>query len=256
MPTLLVVQHQADCPAALFGPWLVEGGVELDVRRVDDPSVRLPTLEGYAGVLVLGGSPGATDDEVAPWLPAVRALVREAAERGLPTLGICLGHQLAAVALGGAVARNPNGQTVGVTPVGWTDAAATDPLFAAIVAARPEAVAVHWNNDVVTALPPEAVVLARTPGGEVQAARLAPSVWGVQLHPEADRPVVAAWAAADAATHAARGLDQGALLDAVEGAHAQLAATWRVLAEGFARLVRSTPLPGDGRRGAPLSEAS
>lgn len=256
MATLLVVQHQVDCPAALFGPWLAEGGLELDVRRVDDPTVALPPLEGYAGVLVLGGSPGATDDEVAPWLPAVRALLRQAAERGVPTLGICLGHQLAAVALGGEVARNPRGQTVGVVPVGWTEAAATDALFAAVVAARPEAVAVHWNNDVVTTLPPGAVALARTPGGEVQAARLAPTVWGVQLHPEADRPVVEAWAALDAAVHATQGLDQEAVLAEVEEAHARLAGTWRLLADGFAGLVRAARRPGDGQREAPLPEAS
>ncbi|WP_447646365.1 type 1 glutamine amidotransferase [Nocardioides zeae] len=256
MPTVLVVQHQADCPAALFGPWLVEGGLELDVRRADDPAAALPSLEGYAGVLVLGGTPGATDDEAAPWLPAVRALLRRAAERGVPTLGICLGHQLAAVALGGEVARNPRGQTVGVVRVGWTEAATTDPLFAAVVAARPEAVAVHWNNDVVTALPPDAVALARTPGGEVQAARLAPTVWGVQLHPEADRPVVAAWAALDAAVHASRGIDQEALLDELEAAHARLAGTWRLLADGFAGLVRAAGRPGDGQREALLPEAS
>lgn len=256
MPTLLVVQHQADCPPAQLGPWLAEGGLDLDVRRVDDPTVALPPLEGYAGVLVLGGYPGATDDEAAPWLPAVRALLRQAAERGVPTLGICLGHQLAAVALGGAVARNPRGQTVGVVPVGWTEAATTDPLLAAVVAARPESVAVHWNNDVVTTLPPGAVALAHSPGGEVQVARLAPTVWGVQLHPEADRAVVEPWAALDAEVHASRGIDQEALLDEVEAAQVRLAETWRLLAVGFADLVRAAHRPGDGQREAPLPEAS
>ncbi|HEY1135506.1 MAG TPA: hypothetical protein VGE77_13105, partial [Nocardioides sp.] len=84
MATLLVVQHQADCPAALFGPWLADGGLELDVRRVDDPSTELPSVAGFAGLLVLGGSPGAEDDATAPWLPRVRELVRAAAAAGVP----------------------------------------------------------------------------------------------------------------------------------------------------------------------------
>ncbi|MDT9594934.1 type 1 glutamine amidotransferase [Nocardioides zeae] len=239
---LLVVQHQGDCPAALFGGWWVEAGLELDVRRADRGELAPgpdALLAGVAGLVVLGGSPGANDDDDAPWLPAARDLVAAAAARGVPTLGICLGHQLAAVALGGTVERNPAGQTVGLTPVAWTAAAAHDPLFADVVARRPEPVAVHWNSDVVTALPHGAVLLASTPGGDVQAARLAPTVWGVQLHPEADRGVVEAWAASDAVVHAERGLDQSALLGAVEAAHAELAATWRPLADAFARRVAS-----------------
>ena len=74
-----------------MGEWMA---VDLDVRRpyVGDD---LPTsLQGYAALVVMGGAMGANDDATSPWLPAVKELIREAAADGVPTLGICLGHQL------------------------------------------------------------------------------------------------------------------------------------------------------------------
>ena len=172
---ILVVQHETDCPTGWVGDWLVEAGAELDVRhpyRGDD----LPSdLHGYSGLIVLGGSMGANDDAENPWLTATKALIREGAVRRVPVLGICLGHQLCAVALGGEVVRNPRGQQIGVIPVGWTDEAAADELFGAM--AGPVR-AVQWNNDIVRRLPEGAVLLAETPAGEVLASRFAPTVWG------------------------------------------------------------------------------
>lgn len=233
---LLVVQHQDDCPAARFGPWLEAAGAALDVRRLHAGDALPASLAEHDGLLVLGGSPGALDDEVAPWLPAVRALLEEAASSGTPTLGICLGHQLAAVALGGEVCRNPRGQTVGLTPVTWTPDAAADPLVGALVAADPSPRAIHWNNDVVTTLPPGAVLLADGPAGAVQAARFAPTVWGVQLHPEADARIAGLWAASEDAGHPTR--EPGSpVLREIDEAHDELGRRWEPLATAFAGLV-------------------
>ena len=120
---VLVVQHQDDCPPALVGDWLVEAGCVLDVRRPYAGDELPDDLADHDAFLVLGGSMGADDDADHHWLAATKALIREAAERGTPTLGICLGHQLAAVALGGEVTRNPQGQQLGLLPMGWTEAA-------------------------------------------------------------------------------------------------------------------------------------
>src|SRR4051794_37184949 len=101
--SVLVVQHQDDCPPALVGEWLVEVGCRLDVRRPYAGDALPETLAEHGALLVLGGSMGAADDADHPWLAPTKDLVRDAAGRRTPTLGICLGHQLIAVALGGEV---------------------------------------------------------------------------------------------------------------------------------------------------------
>ena len=132
---------------------------------------------------------GACDDALAAWLAPTRALIADAVARGVPTLGVCLGHQLAAVALGGSVERNPSGRTIGQVPVRLTDAAASDPL----VGGFDGLAAIHYNDDVVTVVPEGATVLATLPDGRPQAIRFGPMAWGVQFHPETSPEVFAAW---------------------------------------------------------------
>ncbi|WP_445255973.1 type 1 glutamine amidotransferase [Nocardioides aurantiacus] len=226
-PRILVVEHEAGAPAALLGDWLVEAGADLDVRRPYAGDALPDDLAGHDALLVLGGSMGAHDDDAHAWLAPTKQLVREAAARSVPGLGVCLGHQLAAAALGGRSAPNPAGQQLGLLPVGWTDAAGEDPLLSA-VADAPPARGLHFNDDVVVAQPPGLVVLATAPAGELQAARLAPTVWGVQLHPEVDAAIVAQWAADDPDRHAEG--DVARLLAELDDARAELDRTWRPLA--------------------------
>ena len=232
---ILVVEHQASCPPHLVGRWLEEAGCVLSVCRpyAGDVLPALPDLSAYDGVLVLGGDMGAYDDDRAPWLPALKALVRDAVDADVPQLGICLGHQVMAVALGGGVIANPRGQTVGLQPVGWSDDVASDPLFGGRTG---DEVAIHWNNDIVVSLPEGGVVLARTPGGEVQVARFADFAWGIQSHPEVDTDVVTGWAAEDRDDLVALGLDEHAVLAEIKDAEAALEAQWRPLVARFARL--------------------
>ena len=98
---------------------------------------------------------------------------------------------------------------------------------------------VQWNDDLVTRLPDDAVLLAATPDGEVQAARFAPTVWGVQWHPEVDRAVLEVWAHDDEERHVAAGIDQERVLAEIGDARAELEKAWRPLAEGFAALAGS-----------------
>jgi len=191
-------------------------------------------LTSYDALLVLGGSMGANDDAAHPWLTGVKELVRIAAERSVPTLGVCLGHQLAAVALGGAAAPNPRGQQVALLPTGWTPAASRDALFAGVVG---ENRGLQWNSDLVVTLPPGATVLAETPHGELQVARFAPSVWGVQLHPEVDARVLASWADGDRDDHLERGIDGDAVVAELDAAADELTAAWQPLATAFLGLI-------------------
>jgi GMP synthase (glutamine-hydrolysing) len=233
-PRVLVVQHQDDCPPALVGDWLVDTGCVLDVRR-PYTGVPLPgDLRGHDALIVLGGSMGAYDDTTHAWLPATKTLLREAARDDVPTLGICLGHQLAAVALGGTVEVNEGGRQLGVLEMSWTAEAATDP----VVRTRP-ARAIHWNNDVVSVLPPGGVLLATAPDGAVQAARLAPTVWSVQPHPEVDDGIVARWAADERDLIGAEVTD--AALAQMHDAAAGLRSAWQPVAAAFAAVARGVP---------------
>ena len=238
---VLVVEHEDKCPPARVGDWLVEAGCTVEVCR-PYAGDELPDLAAYDGFLVLGGPMGADDDAKHAWLGPVKDRVRDAVATGVPTLGICLGHQLIAVALGGTVGRNPRGQQLGLLEVGWTSDAVDDALLGALATPRR---GVQWNDDVVTRLPDGATLLAATGAGEVQAARFAPAVWGVQLHPEVDVEVLRPWAESDRGSHEARGIDQAALLRDIAGARAELDAAWRPLAAGFAALARDRA----GRRG-------
>ena len=235
-PTVLVVEHEPGAPAGWFGDELQRAGCRLDVRR-PYAGGELPgpqELTDVGGVLVLGGGMSSWDDVAAPWLPDTCALVRDAEEAGVPVLGICLGHQVAARALGGEAAPNAAGTTLAVLPVGWSEGAAGDPLFAAALDSR---LAVHWNNDVVSVLPEGARVLATSPDGAVQAARLGRNVWGVQFHPEAGAGIVERWAREDGEPYLAAGFDLEQYLSDVRRHEAELAASCAALAGAFLRLV-------------------
>jgi GMP synthase (glutamine-hydrolysing) len=234
---VLVVQHEERVPLGLLGGWWADAGLSLDVRRGDlgdaVPARVADTGErrGEApadGVVVLGGTMGAHDEAAHPWLTTTRALLREAVRTQVPVLGVCLGHQLLAVALGGEVRRNPAGRTVGPVPFRPTAEAAHDPLVGGLGG---DVLALHHNDDVVTRLPAGADRLATAPDGTVQAARFGPVAWGVQCHPEATPEVYAGWLAPDADAAERAGLAAARALEP------DLRRWWRPVADRFAALV-------------------
>lgn len=224
---VLVVQHEDDDPIHLMGTWME--GVDLEVCRPYAGDPQPTSVDGYDGLVVMGGAMGAHDDQKAPWLPATRELIRSAAAAGVPTLGICLGHQLCAVALGGEIEVNPQGRQLGLLDVGWTGAAADDELMGPLVGPRR---ALHWNDDVVVRLPEGARQLATAATGEVQAVRHATSVWGIQWHPEVDDSLVQAWANDGSLSDAER----DRVLTELARARGELDEQWQPLARGFAEL--------------------
>jgi GMP synthase (glutamine-hydrolysing) len=237
---VLVVQHEDGTDAGWFGAWLTEAGIALDVRRPD----RGDRLEGpydgqsepYDGLLVLGGAMGPADDDSCPWLPAVRALLVDAIDAGLPTFGICLGAELMAVACGGTVRRGSAGPELGVLDVTPTDAAADDPLFRALPAGSR---VVQWHWEEITALPPGAVRLASSSTYENQAFRLGERAWAVQGHPEVTAEIAAAWARDDSPLLKAAGREPTELVAEVTEAQPELTATWHPIAHAFAAAVNS-----------------
>lgn len=245
MPRVLVVQHEDEAPLGWFADGLAASGVDVEVAAAHrgDP---IPTeVAPYGGLLVLGGAMGAYDDDRFGWLTPTKALIRDAVATDTPFLGICLGHQVATVALGGQVARNPAGIATGLTPIRRTAAGRTDPLLGPL---PDDARSVQWNNDIATSLPPGAELLAASPEGVVQAARFAPWAWGVQFHPEVPPEVFARWGVTDPPPH----LDVAAARAAVFEAADELAETSRLFARTFAGLVVTR---GSGtRNGGPATK--
>lgn len=227
VPALLaVVTHESSCLAGLLGEAWEAAGIELRVFSPYLDVADLPTdLDPFAGLVVLGGHMSANSADRYPWLNPTIALLAEAVRREIPTLGVCLGHQLLACALGGAVDVNERGTRIGLTPVALTEAGRQDPLLASADARH----ATHWNSDVVTRLPAGAVRLATAPDGTVQAARFGEQAWGVQFHPEVTEAIFREWAS----EYPGRD-DLEILGDAIARAADELRTTWAPFALQFA----------------------
>jgi GMP synthase (glutamine-hydrolysing) len=249
---LLVIENDPAAPAARLGEWLAEAGLTLTVLRPHAGDA-VPDADGELGadgLLVLGGAMGAHDDQQAPWLPALRELLRAAVARELPTFGVCLGAQLLAAANGGRVAPNPGGPEIGAQLVAKRTVAATDPLFRALPI-TPDVL--QWHFDAILSLPPGAVQLASAPGCEHQAFRLGRLAWGVQFHIETTPEIVAAWAGADAPRLA--GYDLDLIIERATDAHEDIAAAWAPVAAAFAAAVQD-PASVPKTRGPQIATAA
>ncbi len=227
---VLVVVNAASDPPARVADWLTEAGLGLRIVT----GAELPAdLAGYDGLVVLGGPMSAWDDELAPWLPHERALLRAAVRDEVPTLAICLGAQLLAAANGGRVEPNPDGPELGAQLIAKRAAASTDPLFGPLPI-TPDVI--QWHYDAVTTLPPGALQLASSPACEQQAYRLGRLAWGLQFHIETTPDVVRGWAAKDAAR--LDGYDVDLMLSRASAAHDDIAEVWQPFVAAFAGIVR------------------
>jgi GMP synthase (glutamine-hydrolysing) len=164
----------------------------------------------FAGVVPLGGSMQAWDEERLPYLGRQRALLREAVDEGVPVLGICLGGQLLARALGAEVRPAERPET-GWLEVEATPEAAGDPLLAHL---REPVGVYQWHLDVFD-LPVGAIRLARSDQSENQAFRFGERAWGLQFHPEVDAPLFAGWMRNYPDAPARMGLDRVTLENAI-----------------------------------------
>ncbi|WP_409141963.1 type 1 glutamine amidotransferase [Cellulosimicrobium sp. RS] len=191
---LTVVENSPDVTLDAFADLL---DAELRVVRAHEgePVPAADRLDELGdGLVVLGGHVSAYDDARAPWLPALRETLVAAATQSVPTLGICLGAQLLAVAGGGQVAvAAPPGREVGATRVFWRAEADTDPVLAPLATGDdPVRCVTSMHGDAIVELPDGAVWLASSNMYPYQAFRLG-SALGVQFHPEASRAGFAAW---------------------------------------------------------------
>jgi GMP synthase (glutamine-hydrolysing) len=183
-PTLLAIQHV---------PWetphrILDACGALDVHTVKPLAGQaLPDHDEVAGAVVMGGPMNVDEVDVHPELGTEREWLAEAARRELPVLGICLGAQLLARALGAEIKPGEESE-LGYAPVEVLDP--DDPIVGNLA---PSTLVLHWHGDVFD-LPEGATHLARSARTEVQAFRHG-NAWGVLFHPEADFALLEAWLA-------------------------------------------------------------
>ncbi len=231
MPVLTVVQPDADVTLDRFADWL--DGLELRIVRAYAGEEAGPVDE-LDGLLVLGGRMSALDDHL-PGIAATRALLADAVAAGVPTLGICLGAQLLAVATGGQVlVAAPPGVEGGIVDVRWRPEAAQDALVGGLVSANPGhrrgAAMPSMHGDAVVDLPRGAVWLGASPMYPYQAFRLG-SAWGLQFHPETSPATMHRWAEDDET------VDTATVDAAFAEQDAEIAVAGRAIAQAFAAAV-------------------
>jgi len=245
-PRALVLTHSAAEGPGTLAEWLPGAGLDLEVVALWDGEP-IPELGAYAALVVMGGPQQAYDDGSAPWLRAVKALLREAVRDEVPTLGICLGAQLLAEACGGRVEKGAEGVEAGARLVAKRDASWDDELFADVPFTP---TVVQWHEDAVVDLPPGAVLLASSPRYANQAFRVGARAWGLQFHIETPPEMVRRWGVELAGPVLEAGLDPVALAERAVGELPEVEACWRPFVERFAAVAQ-----GRGRKVLPLVAA-
>jgi GMP synthase (glutamine-hydrolysing) len=193
VPKLLVFQHSASEPLGVLDPLLRRAGFR--IRYVNfgrDPAAR-PEVERYDGLVVLGGPMNVDQAGAYPHLGAEIDAIQAALRRDLPVLGICLGAQLLAAALGASVRPNR------VREIGWyqlepAPQARSDRLFCHFDGSQ---YVFQWHAYTFD-LPAGALHLASTPTCQHQAFRFGSRAYGLQFHLEAEEAMIRRWLAVPA----------------------------------------------------------
>lgn len=202
---ILVLQHSQTCRPGRLGLTLRDHAFKLDIRRVDQGDPLPGDLDDVDGIISLGG-PQQVDQDL-PWIDGECALLRAAHEAQLPIVGICLGHELLAKALGGEVGPSQTPEA-GFVDVDILPGAHTDTLLAGIAWHSPQFA--HHSYE-VTKAPPGAQVLAKSAACAIQAFRAGLRSYGFQYHFEADRTIIEAIMHDGCPNPAHRHVDGGAI---------------------------------------------
>lgn len=188
-PRVLVFQHIAIEHPGIFRDFLADDGIEWVSVELDEGEA-IPSLDDFDALWVMGGPMDTWQVDEHPWLVAEKAAIREAvADRHMPYLGLCLGHQLLADALGGKVgpARQPE---IGILDVTQTDTGRASPFLAGLGTTMR---CLQWHSAEVLTAPTEAAVLVESPACPIQAMSIGDFAFSTQYHVELTDDTVREW---------------------------------------------------------------
>lgn len=181
-----ILQHVAFEGPGSIGPWLENAGYDIGTTRFHENAL-LPEPESVDLLVVMGGPMSVNDEAELPWLAAEKRFIGEVIRLGRPVLGVCLGAQLIACALGGRVSANRERE------IGWFPVEAVVQDDPALFRFPPSVEVFHWHGETFT-LPAGAVRLARSAACDNQAFQFGKAVIGLQFHlettPESARQIV------------------------------------------------------------------
>lgn len=223
---ILSLIHQMNADSGVFGEVVRERGLELDERCVPEGG-DAPDPDGYAAVMIFGGSANVDEEAGRPWLRTERELLERAIALDKPVLGVCLGAQQLAMAAGARVWEN------GSFEIGWHLVHATPEASGdALLGPLPDALcAVEWHSYGFD-LPPGAKPLYRNDHG-LQAFRIGTRQWGIQFHAEVTEATFVSWAAPGDGREEA--LEAGVDLDALGAETQARIGEWNELGRGVCR---------------------
>jgi GMP synthase-like glutamine amidotransferase len=215
----LVLQHVDVEHPGVIREFFASDRIDYDTVELD-AGEEIPALEPYDFMLVMGGPQDVWQEAEYPWLVSEKAAIRRfVMDMQRPYLGICLGHQLLATAIGGHV-RAARQAEVGIMPIQFTALGREHALFRGI--SEPLTV-LQWHAAEVYSLPAGTEVLAFSPACRIQAFRYGPVAYGLQCHIEITERTVAEWAAIPAyAAALERAMGKGAVTELQQAVSLQL----------------------------------
>lgn len=188
MSKLLVFQHVAYEILGTLDPLLRGAGFRIRYVNFGRNPDAKPSLDGYDGLIILGGPMNVDQVDQYSHLATEINLIQGAIHRRLPTLGICLGAQLVAKAVGADVRRNRE-KEIGWYSISLTDEGKSDPLFAHF---QDTERIFQWHGDTFE-IPEGADHIASSSTCENQAFRYGDNVYGFQFHLEVDEKLIERW---------------------------------------------------------------
>ncbi|QPK94521.1 type 1 glutamine amidotransferase [Actinomyces sp. zg-332] len=191
---ILAIQHDEDVPIGNFQKWILDYDPSIEIEIIYAREKEIP-VDCDTPVILFGGENNAYDHEKAPWLIKEKELICNLVKKNIPVFGICLGHQLGCVALGGEVeVSHPRGREVGVHKITLSALADDEPALAEYkqqLSEGEEIFVPEWHSDAVTAVPPKGKILASS-DKYIQAVRCG-SFLGTQFHPEVNINTMEKW---------------------------------------------------------------